>query len=85
MGIFPGASQTLRFSDSSTNQVTFGFTNMNVAGNTLEGNFRGQSGTLTITKLTATELEASFSVTAVDKDKNHTLQITNGELYARFQ
>lgn len=85
MGIFPGVSQTLRFSDSSTNQVTFGLTNMNVAGNTLEGNFRGQSGTLTITRLTTTELEASFSVTAVDKDKNRTLQITNGELYARFQ
>lgn len=47
--------------------------------------YASKTGTFTITKLTTTELEGSFSCNAVNESENTSINVSNGKFAAKFK
>jgi hypothetical protein len=47
--------------------------------------YASESGTITITKLTATELEGSFSANCINEEEGTSIKVSNGKFAAKFK
>lgn len=79
-----GGNITLNMDDQNTDFIMT-FSESRVSGTTATVEAMSmESGKVLITKLSATEIEGTFSGTAVNEDDNKTYKVTNGKFSGKF-
>jgi len=75
---------TANFDNSVNNDIAvLAISNTSFAGQS--ASYASKTGTVTITKLSATEVEGTFSCNAVNESTNTNIGVTNGKFAAKFK
>lgn len=76
---------TANFDNSGSNNdvAVLAISNTSLSGQSIA--YASKTGTVTITKLSATEVEGTFSCNAVNESTNTNIGVTNGKFAAKFK